>query len=527
MLIDEPAKAAMVPFHFRPVQNSYYDLLVKEYGSQWWFEDVDELILKARKEGFTSFWLSIFAAILLMYPEPRRFMEVSYKIEGTLQHFRRMRGFLLSPIIKDPQKWDEKLFKKVFSTHNEGSEMVLKSTGGSFYAGTAAVKTGERGGTTQGVLLSEAASYPDTTAMTASEIIESARQLVAVDSGLKVIETTAKGFTHLYRRWIQAKNKLISARPRFFGWKEMYTKEQFAKIAAGFSDKDMIKQEYPETAEEAFLVSGRPAFNQTKLQRMVTLLKPPLYQGYLLDNKKNIEFIDEKEGELKVWRSYEEGHSYAIVADPAGGLPLNAEIKPKESDYRAWSVGAVFDRSTAEVVAELRLRCDPGEFGRKLCVLGEFYNWSLLIPESNNHGAATIEAIRTDRYPHLIRTTDIWGSETADQYGFPTNNKTKPLILAALRNAIENQYWRENSEVAIDEMIGAQLDAQGSLISDGFLDCVITRAIGLYCLKFLSLDDTYREKHKRPDIDNDQNDVAVSSTVPKRRRMFRKHRQVA
>lgn len=55
MLIDDAVSGKYVPFRFRPVQDKYYDILVAEHGSQWWFEDIDEMILKARKEGFTSF----------------------------------------------------------------------------------------------------------------------------------------------------------------------------------------------------------------------------------------------------------------------------------------------------------------------------------------------------------------------------------------------------------------------------------------------------------------------------------------
>lgn len=493
MLIDDPVTGSMVPFIFRKVQNKYYDLLVKDYGSQWWFEDLDELIVKARKEGFTSFWLAVFAAILTMFSEPRRFLEISYKLDATKQHFRRMRGFLLSPIIKDPKLWTEKLFQKVFSVYSEGSEMVLRANAGSFYIGTATGRTGERGGTVQGVLFSEAASYQDTTIITASEIIEGTRQMVAVGTGLKVVETTAKGFNHLRRRWVQAVNKEISARPRFLGWKEMYTPAEFEKIKAGFSDKSLIPQEYPETADEAFLVSGRPMFDSKILRKMEALVSDVVFEGALTDNGSEIEFDHHSPGELKIWKTPKPGRKYLIAGDVAGGVSDESGLDPLKADNRCWSVGTVFDRASWEVVAELRLRCDPGNFGRKLSTLGEYFNWAIVAPELNNMGQATLEALRADGYPHIFRADDIW-PDGKKHLGFPTDERTKSLSLTALRNGLDDMVYKENSITAIYEMFEAVHDEHGRLSSSGWLDTVITRMIGLYLLKFYSLDETYRHK---------------------------------
>lgn len=493
MLIDEPLNSSMVPFHFRDVQNKYYDILVKEYGSEWWLQDVDEIVLKARKEGFTSFWLAIFAAILTMFSEPRRYVEISYKTGATVTHFRRMRGFLLSPIIKDPKMWTEKFMNRVFSVHNDGKELVLRSTGGSFYSGTASTRTGERGGTVSGYLLTEVAHYQDTPIFTASEVIEGTRQMVAVGTGLKVLETTAKGFNHFRRRWVQAVNKEISARPRFFGWREMYTAAEFEIIKAGMADKHLIPQEHPETPDEAFLVSGRPMFDSKILRQMEQLVSDVIYEGALVDNAQEISFDHYKNGELKVWKTPKAGRKYLIPADVAGGIMDDAGLEPLKSDNRCWSVAPVFDRASWEVVAELRLKCDPGNFGRKLATLGEFYNWALVAPELNNPGQATLEALRTGAYPHIFRSDDIWPDDKK-HLGFPTNERTKVLALTALRNAIEDMSYKENSITAIYEMFEAVHDVHGHLSSSGWLDCVITRMIGLYLLKFYTLDETYRRK---------------------------------
>lgn len=496
-LIDSAITGEMVPFKFNTVQNKYFDILVNEYGEDFENACIREMDLKARKEGFTSLILGVFAAMDIMSRNPVRSLEISYKEDATRQHFRRYKGYVLSTFQPNPSKWDKALESKVFKSTLEGSELVLSHNLASFYVGTASTRTGERGGTVQRILFSEEAHYQNTGVIRASEIVNGTASMVAVGHGMIFRETTAKGFNHFRKSWTMAKRGDINYKPRFFGWREFYTSEQFKEICAGFSDKSMIPQEYPETELEAFLTSGRPHFNQSKLADMAKNVSKPFGIGFLKDDKHTIEFVRDEAGKLTMFMPRRDHGNYLIAADVAGGIPEGADIVAEDADHRAWSVAAVYDRSSWEVVAELRLRCDPGEFGRMLCVLGEFFNWAILAPEANNHGAATIEAIKTQEYPHLLYTTDLWKDE-AKHAGFPTNSKTKAKIVTAVQNAIDNQSYKENSLVAIEEMQAATYSDDGSMVSEGgFLDCVITRGIGLYCLQFLTLDESYREDSPR------------------------------
>lgn len=276
-LIDDAETGQLVPFKFRPVQARYYEALCKDYSEAKNFKGLREMILKARKEGFTSLILGIFAADIIYNDNPPRYLELSYKDDATKQHFRRIKTFILSYFRKKTGIEDEqKLEKLVFRSINEGSEFVLAHTGASFYVGTASVRTGERGGTVQGVLFSECAHYPDTGILRASEIIEGTSNMVAVGSGMIFKETTGNGRNHYYTRWQQAKRGEILDKHRFFSWKEFYTPEQFELIKASFGDKNLIPQEYPGDDEEAFLVSGNPFFNQEVLRKHLEAVGEPI-----------------------------------------------------------------------------------------------------------------------------------------------------------------------------------------------------------------------------------------------------------
>lgn len=486
-LIDDARTGEFVPFKFNAVQNKYYDILCSEYGEHTDFEGLREIDLKARKEGFTSFWLAIFCSLALVKKTARRFLEISYKDEATLQHFRRTKNFILSFYEKNYRAWGPRLERRIFRTMSEGEEWVLRYNQASFYVGTASARTAERGGTVQGVLFSEPAHYPDTGVINAAEIIEGTRSMVRVGTGMVIQESTANGYNHFKTTWDMAKRRDVDYRPRFFSYKEFYTPQEFEMICKGFTDKSLIPQEFPATEEEAFLSTGRHIFDTKKLQGMYDRCQPPLWIGELHDDKHTLSFDHLPEGRLSIWKPLKDFKSYLISADVAEGVKGGA-----------YSVAAVFDRSSWEVVAEFRARLDPGQFGDILALMGEFWNWAILAPELNNHGHATIEALRRNHYPHILSTTQLWPDEVKRE-GFPTNIKTKESIISALRNAIDTQTYVESSKTAIDEMLRAVRDDSGKMVSegDGFLDCVISRGIGLYCLRFLSLDETYRDNDSK------------------------------
>ena len=89
-LIDEPKSGQLVEFKLRPVQLKYYEELVRDYDieKQGLTNPVREIILKARKEGFTSLILALFAVDDLMSDNPTETLVISYKDDAT-QTFRK------------------------------------------------------------------------------------------------------------------------------------------------------------------------------------------------------------------------------------------------------------------------------------------------------------------------------------------------------------------------------------------------------------------------------------------------------
>src|SRR5271168_975162 len=147
---------------------------------------------------------------------------------------------------------------------------------------------------------------------------------------------------------------------------------------------DLFNQEYPTTALDAFLASGRPVFDHKAIGRM------PVCEG----NSGELEVIEEGQqrkllwksgdaGALTVWKRPQAGHRYVIGADPSKGKDVSGDGRGSNPDY---SVAFVVDSGTGEQVALLRARIRPVAFAEYLALLGRWYLRAYLVPEANDAG---------------------------------------------------------------------------------------------------------------------------------------------
>lgn len=136
--------------------------------------------------------------------------------------------------------------------------------------------------------------------------------------------------------------------------------------------------------------------------------------------------------DFKIFKAYDPSHRYGLGADIAGGVGLDS------------STAVVIDFSTipARVVATYKNNTiKPDVFGHELAAQGNRYGACLIAPEKNNHGHATI-AILKQIYENIYRTenkdTKFEGIERPREFGWETNLATKPLMLFALKKAVED-----------------------------------------------------------------------------------------
>lgn len=193
-------------------------------------------------------------------------------------------------------------------------------------------------------------------------------------------------------------------------------------------------REYPSTYDEAFTSTAQCMFDAATIQHYQRLARPSLSRVNLVKREEGepVELLPNVSGRVQIWVPPHEGGSYVIGADIGG--------KRAKSDP---SAAYVIEESTLEVVAAYHGKVDWEVYASDLQLLGEYYNWALLVPE-NNHNPAVAGALHKARYPNLYYyfNDEIAARQTAKVPGFNTNRKTRPLLLSHLDKVFRDRSLR-------------------------------------------------------------------------------------
>lgn len=466
-LIDEPKSGRLVPFIFRPVQVKYYNELVRDYDieNRGLTVPVREDILKARREGFSSLILALFAADDLMSEDPTESMVISYRDDATQTFRRRYRnyitsygakklGYTVDQIQTSPGLLDQ-VAKQMLSI--DSTEFELKHNKAHFYCGTASARVGGRGGVLQKLLFSEAAFYPDKKELRAKEIIEGTLRQVDIASGWVFIESTANGdMNHYAKMWQEAVKGESRFKPRFYGWREMYSEEEFELIKSEFTDKRMIPQEYPETPDEAFLSSGDRFFDPA-----------------ISSNLKTEDAIIN--GSWSYYDEYKPGHRYCLGADVSEGVKRhNSTVAVLDLDATFQADGRMFTKPKVVAVYASNM-IPPDLFAHEIKSGGDRFGSCIAGVERNNHGFATLSVLKGIYY-------NIYQDEH-QKLGWHTNLASKPKMLHDLRTAIHEGLIEVSDPALKQEIISyPAIDLNTSNVDEedetmGHYDRVIALAI--------------------------------------------------
>lgn len=438
------------------------------------------LVLKGRQQGVST------------YTEGRFYWKVT--------HRRGVRAFILT----HEDAATQNLFEMASRFHDNCPRIVRPETGTSnakeltfgkldsgYKLGTAGTKAVGRSSTTQYFHGSEIAFWPH-----AESHFAGIMQSIPHASGTEVIlESTANGASgKFYEMWQDAekgKGEFIAIFMPWF-WQSEYSMDPKGFV---FSEKDktlaklhslsegqlawrqikiqelgedLFHQEYPCTAQEAFLVSGRPVFDPQLLMEAEMECFSPSYRAEVIDGGR---ITRHETGSLRVWDDPVPGKRYAIGADVAEGLI--------HGDYSCAQVLSVPDGIQ---VAEWHGHVDPDRFGEILASLGKRYNRAFIGVERNNHGLTTLTNMLHTGYANMYVQHDIEhrsGQKQMKKMGWLTTSKSKPKIIDRLAADLRDGTHGMCSKELIDEMKRYQIGATGSYnAQDGYHDDrVMARAI--------------------------------------------------
>lgn len=240
-----------IPFKLNAIQGAY----AKKASNK-------DVILKARQQGFSSFILARFAVDFLVKKNSRSVV-VADETENAMELLERVKHYISS------YEYINKI--KVPLKYNSKNELHNEANNAKYTIGTAKNTEFGRSKTVTNLHMSEAAFYPNF-----ERLLAGALQAVIPD-GYVVIETTANGFNRFKTYWDDSKADNTGFQPLFFPAKDFYNVDFLLQ-----KEKELKRhyaQEYPDTAEEAFLTSGLCYFNMESLKEYLDQTKKPIKEN--------------------------------------------------------------------------------------------------------------------------------------------------------------------------------------------------------------------------------------------------------
>jgi len=426
---------------------------------QTWLTERYTLVLKARQIGFSTliatycFWLTFF------YPDRAVVMISKTEREAAKLLQRSKYGYRFLPEwmkLRGPVRVENTQSKITFSNESGIESLPSASDPG-------------RGESVFLVVVDEIAFLPN------SEEAYAAIEPIADIGGRIIMLGTAHGEGNLFHKlWVGSKvgeNRYCSL---FFGWDAGDRDDQWYERKKAELPAWQLAQEYPSSAEEAFLRSGNPVFDIDALAEMQAV--EPKARGYLWEPPSDpLTFVPDG-GALAVWEFPKPKVVYVIGADVSEGL--------EHGDYSCAVVLNVKDHTTAAV---FHAHIDADLFGSDILgLLGQWYNTALVGVESNNHGLTSLKALQNEGYRNIYRQhrqAQRFEPKT-ELLGWRTTIASKALAIDALEKEIrERDLWVPDA-ASIEELRQFVREGNGRMHGSPYDDRTMAYAIAVQMLRY-------------------------------------------
>ena len=232
----------------------------------------------------------------------------------------------------------------------------------------------------------------------------------------------------------------------------------YYKKYRGFIDKDKIKQEYPCTPDEAFLLSGKTVFNTEKILARLAAIQRPLKVGYFLydyDGLKltNIRWHPDRNGYIRIFAVPDSPAvtKYCIGGDTAGD---------GSDQYTAH----VLDARTGIEVAAFDMERGATEYTRQMYCLGMYYKKALIGIEANFDSYPIMELQRLGYDNQYVREAqDTYTGRTEKRFGFKTTQLTRPTAISRLIEIVEEHPETISDEATLKELLTIVRNEKGRI----------------------------------------------------------------
>lgn len=406
----------------------------------WVLENPQTITLKGRQLGVTWVWAMLCLYDALFTPGAD-ILIYSIKEQDAIEVINRIWDMWLSW----SQDCKDILGLKVLKPARGGrptTEIVFEFPDGrvSTITGMVATKSAGHGRSAKRILFDEASRQEY-----ARDLWKAVIPAMGDSGGAIGVVSTANGMSDgkgqgnfFHELWVGAgKADYPLLKTKFLGWWEHPNRDEewYRNVSLGQAEK---AEQYPNDPDEAFLLSGSPYFDTLALKFYAKqkAIVEGVYRFVPLADTPWLARLEPMEGgPLEVYKRPEPDGKYAIFADVATG---------SGTDY---SVGAVIDLRTGEPCAELYMKADYEDFSEQLHFLGIWYGGAwLAVEKGGGYGDVVIGHLRDGHsgrkpYPNLYRHRS-WDHPTRKQVvqlGFPLTSKTRPHVIDAAREWINDQ----------------------------------------------------------------------------------------
>lgn len=450
-------------------QQKLYDIIKEQKKAR---KPVRIIILKARQMGFSTLTESIlFKETVTKFN--RRTGIITHLASATTNLFN-MSKLMLDNLPEDMKPSIKRSNAQELIFDNDRGT-GLKSRIKCMTAGTSGVG---RSDTFDNLHLSELAFWEGDVTATLTGLFQAVPNL---PDTMIIIESTANGYEKFKELWDMAVNGDSDFIPLFVAWYELpeytmpYTgfklteEEQKLKETYNLTDDQLewrrwcirnncqgnveqFHQEYPSSPDEAFISTGRCIFDKEAVIERLKHIEKPIKRGYFTYNEEksqsnvmtDIQWVNDPKGYIKLYKlpNMPQFTKYAIGGDTAG-----------ETNGDFFSAD-VIDAKTLEQVATLHMQTDEDLFAKQMYCLGKYYGWALMSIETN-FSTYPQKKLEEYGYPsfYVRETVDRFDKSVTKQFGFNTNRKTKPLILASLVELVREHTDVFNDDRTLREML--------------------------------------------------------------------------
>lgn len=479
VVVDKNQKT--MPFFLNDVQHEFMDTLNKAIADYeaGIITDISLLVLKGRQQGFTTLVTAYQLSCCILNRNFQGFTlaDKSDNSEAIFQNKAKFPYSQLPDCLKPTEKFNNRkqlLFEKINSSWavDTATKDVGRSRTVNFFHGSECAFWKDGIAPIQGALgeaftkncikiyESTANGYNDYQKMWDSgvhvncfyewwktkEYRISFRNEEAMQDFLHGIETK-KGWIWDRLRWL-LNNKGLEAEQLYWYWNK-YDK---------YLDKDLIKQEYPCTPQEAFLLSGKNVFDTAVILDRLTRLPKPMKVGYFrydYDGLRisNIRWVNDRSGYIKIYQipNSPAFTEYCIGGDTAG----------EGSDF---FTGHVLDARTGEQVAHLKHQFDSDQYTRQMYCLGAYFKWALIGIEANFDSYPIMELQRLG-YPNQYarEAPDTYTGKLEKRFGFRTTSLTRPTAISRLVEVVREHCDTINDKETLEELLTIVRNEKGRI----------------------------------------------------------------